>query len=105
MVALSQVSSDQAKSCETVLPECGFFWRESIPREMPILAHGGEMVLPKHLSEGIAGMVKGGGSGSSSVNNFHVSALDSSSFQDFLYRNQTQFANQLRGMVRNRSVK
>lgn len=73
-----------------------------IPRDMPILAHGGEMVLPKHLSEGIGDLVaagKGGGSGSST--SISVSALDAPSLRDFLHRNQRQFAGQMKGLVRN----
>jgi len=38
-----------------------------IPRDMPILAHAGEMVLPRNISEGMQSMTRGGSSNRQSV--------------------------------------
>jgi hypothetical protein len=72
-----------------------------VPRDMPIFAHGGEMILPRDLSEGMSGLVKSGGAGGSSTNvSLNINALDAANVNDFIGKNSSKIANVLRKATR-----
>jgi len=72
-----------------------------VPRDMPIFAHGGEMILPRDLSEGMSGLVKSGGAGGSNTVNLHINALDSANVNDFIGKNSAKISGVLRKAMRN----
>jgi hypothetical protein len=72
-----------------------------VPRDMPLYAHAGEMVLPKNISESVQSMAERGG-GASPVN-VNWQTFDAKSLRDFLHEpgNQSVFTQAIRRSVRN----
>lgn len=56
------------------------------------LLHPQEMVLPKHLSDGIQRIIENGQSGGGGSSNITVHAMDAGSFKDYLHRNPAALA-------------
>lgn len=74
-----------------------------VPRNMPILAHAEEMILPARLSRGIQGMIDGGGaSGGINISpTLNASAMDTSGLVPVLDRFKRQLVRELKAAVAN----
>ncbi len=71
-----------------------------VPGDQLAMVHEKEMILPRHLSEGLQGMIAGGNSGSGDVH-LHVHAIDAGGVRDFFKQNQFELAAALRQAHRN----
>lgn len=81
-----------------------------VPQDMAIFAHAKEMILPRHLSEGVQNIINTNGGGSSGRaqqggGDTHIhanfSAIDGNSVQNFFRNNQGQLTKVLRNAARN----
>jgi len=69
-----------------------------VPRDMQMMVHEDEMILPNHISQGIREKILNNPdphAGDDTANTFHVSTMDSKSFEKFLgsQRNRNAVAN------------
>jgi hypothetical protein len=76
---------------------------QGVPRDMPIFAHQGEMILPRNISESVKTMADNGGSngGGDTHIHMHVSAFDGKTVSDFFHSNRGLVAKTLTKAVRN----
>jgi hypothetical protein len=74
-----------------------------VPRDMPIFAHQGEMILPRNISESVKTMADNGGSngGGDTHIHMHVSAFDGKTVSDFFHSTRGLVAKTLTKAVRN----
>ncbi len=73
-------------------------WWE-IPQDQMAMVHQEEMVLPAPEARGMRKMIKDGSAGGGDT--FHIHAMDSKSFHEYLQRNGAAVANVIRGQARN----
>jgi hypothetical protein len=68
------------------------------------MLHANEMVLPANISQGLQGMIAGGGAAPSVNATFAVSAMDSQSVATFFKNNGSTLVAALNQAMRNGSV-
>lgn len=73
-----------------------------VPRDQLAMVHEREMILPRHISEGLQGMIAAGaGHGASGDIHLHVHTMDAAGVREFMRRNQFELAEALRMAHRN----